>query len=75
MATACPHRNSCTLLGLYEQPGAAALWTANYCEADHSRCQRIRYAQAGRKVPHNLLPNGRLMGLQIPGPLDGQRLV
>lgn len=67
MVTACPLRGTCALLGLLAERGAASPWTANYCDVDHTRCQRIRLAREGRKVPHSLLPNGRLLGLQLPG--------
>jgi hypothetical protein len=70
---ACPRRSNCPLFGLFTMKAAALLWKANYCDADHRTCERLRRQQAGEAVPFNLLPNGRLMAIASAEELSGIR--
>jgi len=68
---ACPRQEQCPLFGLFTMKATALLWKANYCNADHHACERLRRAAVGEAVPYNLLPNGRLMAIASVEELSG----
>lgn len=58
MAKHCPNEPSCELFPLISRPGFLRVWQINYCEADHTRCERFRLHSIGQPVSPTLLPNG-----------------
>ncbi len=40
---------------------ALRVWQTFYCEGCFARCERFKLAAAGKAVPPELLPNGRLL--------------
>jgi hypothetical protein len=57
----CENVEGCPLFPLFSIKSSLALWKTYYCEADYSRCARLRLRAAGELVPPNLLPNGKLL--------------
>jgi hypothetical protein len=53
---------------LLKLAGSLATWKIRYCGADYTACARFKESSAGRPVPKNLLPNGKL--LRYTGPED-----
>ncbi len=60
----CPSLSNCALYPLFTLKSSPLVWQAHYCNADYQACERYRLAQAGTRVPPNLLPNGKT--LQVP---------
>lgn len=59
----CPNMSTCKLYPLFSLAGSLAVWKANYCTSDYARCARFQQTCEARKVPDNLLPNGKLLNL------------
>lgn len=64
---ACPHVTGCPLYPLFTMESLLQIWKRNYCEGDYAQCARWKDSTAGRGVPVNLLPNGRLLEFMPPG--------
>ena len=64
MPAACDRVVTCPLFARFSVGAALGVWKTYYCEGEFTRCERWKMAQAGREVPTNLLPNGRM--LQVP---------
>jgi len=63
---ACHRIPSCALFTTLKTSVALSVWTSLYCEGRFERCERLKLSQAGRPVPQNLLPNGRLIEQALP---------
>jgi len=50
---------------LFQLKGALRVWQINYCEGDYHRCARYQRAACGQAMPTNLLPNGKLLVLDV----------
>jgi hypothetical protein len=50
---------------LFNLKGALRVWQQNYCDADYARCVRYVRHRHGDQVPPNLLPNGKLLSIDI----------
>jgi hypothetical protein len=61
--TACTHRNSCPMYGLFDSADQLDYWKQRYCFDEYSRCARYRAMLAGDTPPVQLLPSGRLLKL------------
>ena len=46
---------------IFNYTGTLEVWKANYCTSDYERCERFKRAAEGRRVPINLLPNGKML--------------
>jgi hypothetical protein len=57
----CGRMDRCTLFKLSSMRPSLVIWTSRYCEEDPCRCERLKLAEAGKPVPPNLLPNGKLL--------------
>ncbi len=57
----CPNLSSCPLYPLFTLKSSLGVWQTHYCNAKYDRCERYRLAQAGTRVPPNLLPNGKTL--------------
>lgn len=60
----CERVASCPLFAQFMVKSSLAVWKTYYCEGTFSRCERWKMAQAGKAIPANLLPNGRM--LEVP---------
>ncbi|HET7825575.1 MAG TPA: hypothetical protein VFK90_09585 [Anaeromyxobacter sp.] len=58
---ACPHTSTCGLHRSISMKEALRVWQSFYCDGVFVRCERYKLAAAGRAVPDELLPNGRLI--------------
>jgi hypothetical protein len=58
---ACARIDACPLFKQFSMKSSLKVWQAYYCEGDWSRCARWKLVDAGRPVPMNLLPNGRML--------------
>ncbi len=56
----CPHTLTCGLTRSISMREALRVWQSFYCDGVYGRCERYKLASAGRPIPNNLLPNGRL---------------
>jgi hypothetical protein len=65
MTSSCSRLRTCPLFRAFSIKSSAKIWRAYYCEGDFERCERWRLAEAGKPVPVNLLPNGRLLDVPI----------
>jgi hypothetical protein len=59
----CPHAKGCPLFPLFRLRASLSIWQTHFCEGDFASCERYRLSQAGRRVPPNLLPNGKTLEL------------
>ena len=57
----CERISTCPLFKQFSIKAALVVWTTRYCESDFGRCERLKLAQAGKPVPLNLLPNGKML--------------
>ncbi len=64
MAT-CTRMNGCPLFKQFSLKASLAVWTSRYCETDFASCARLQLATAGKPVPVNLLPNGRMLTVPL----------
>ncbi len=60
----CARMSGCPLFKQFSLKASLVVWTGRYCEGDFARCARLQLATAGKPVPLNLLPNGRM--LEVP---------
>ncbi len=61
----CPNVNGCPLFPLFKLKSSLGVWQTHYCESNFAACERYRLAQAGTRVPPNLLPNGKTLDLAL----------
>ena len=61
----CSRMGSCPLFKQFSIKASLVVWTSRYCESDFARCARLQLATAGKPVPLNLLPNGRMLGVPL----------
>ncbi len=57
----CPHMSDCELYRAFALAHAAEVWKSLYCRGDYAKCERYRLSEAGKVVPGNLLPNGKIL--------------
>jgi homoserine dehydrogenase len=72
---ACTHKDSCGLFRLITLNSALMIWQTFYCDGKHETCERFQLSLAGKPVPPSLLPNGRLLDMQLrtDGSAAGER--
>jgi len=58
----CSHVASCPLFRLFTLNASLQLWRSNYCDGRFESCERFKLSLAGRQVPSNMLPNGKMLG-------------
>lgn len=63
---ACSMRSTCPLFPVFALRASLRTWQINYCEADHTRCERFKSAEIGREVPREMLPNGKMLPVLKP---------
>jgi hypothetical protein len=61
----CIHMTDCEMFALFQLKSALRVWQINYCEGEFERCARYRRACDGATMPSNLLPNGKLLTLEV----------
>ena len=66
----CNYAVTCELYGQFSIKASLRVWTLGYCEGDHEKCEGHRLKVAGKVVPPNLLPNGRLFKVGLAPVLD-----
>jgi hypothetical protein len=59
----CPNLTACPLYPLFTLKSTLGVWQTRYCNDAFATCERYRLAQAGTRVPPNLLPNGKTLNL------------
>jgi hypothetical protein len=52
---------SCEMYPLFRLKSALKIWQENYCESEYTTCVRYQRARDGQEVEPNLLPNGKLL--------------
>ena len=57
----CPRKDRCPLFPLFTLKASLRTWQLSYCEADYTRCARFELVSAGKSVPANLLPSGKML--------------
>lgn len=62
---ACERVATCSLFAQFAMRSSLDVWKTYYCEGDFARCERWKLVKAGRPVPLNLLPNGRMLEVPI----------
>lgn len=62
----CSHTGTCELYAQFSLKASLRVWTLRYCEGDQAACHRWRCFTAGKPVPANLLPNGKLLKVGQP---------
>ena len=61
----CERIESCPLFKAFSLKSTLKVWQGCYCEQSFDRCERWRLVQAGKPVPGNLLPNGRMLDVPL----------
>jgi hypothetical protein len=61
----CSHVSSCELFPKFGMRGSLKVWTAFFCEGHFETCERYKLALQGHPVPANLLPNGKVLNLDL----------
>lgn len=60
------------MYSLFNLKATLGVWKAFYCEDRVTDCQRLKLFEAGKQVPVNMLPNGKLLDVPpatlAPGP-------
>lgn len=46
---------------LLKLSGTLRTWQSRYCRADFEQCARFKLSREGKRVPINLMPNGKLL--------------
>ena len=64
MAT-CSHTSNCALFPMISVNSALKVWRTFYCEGKWHECARYKLSLEGKPVPPNLLPNGKLLDMDI----------
>ena len=57
----CPLLPTCPFFNSLSLPGSAAILKDINCRADFGKCERYKRRAAGKEVPDNLWPNGKLI--------------
>ena len=63
---ACSHVTSCPLFSLFTMNATLKLWRINYCDSHFDRCERFKLSTGAAKVPPDMLPNGKRLGVALP---------
>jgi len=58
---ACYRISNCPMYSLFNLKATLGAWKALHCEDRFADCERLKLFEAGKKVPVNLLPNGKLL--------------
>ncbi len=61
----CTRIEGCPLFKQFSIKASLIIWTTRYCNGEFSRCERLKLASAGKAVPVNLLPNGKLLAVPL----------
>lgn len=63
LAQHCPNQSSCPMFEIFRSSTGLNMIKKLYCESPgYARCERYNQMRKGIEVPHNLLPNGDLLG-------------
>ncbi len=65
---ACSHTTDCTLFPMISVNSALKVWRTFYCEGRWTECARYKLSLKGKSVLPNLLPNGKIIDLDIGKP-------
>jgi hypothetical protein len=69
----CTFASECCLHRHIAMEAALRVWESFYCDGAFRRCERFLLHDAGREVPDELLPNGRLLeGFGDPRPASSR---
>jgi hypothetical protein len=52
---------TCEMFPLFGLRNALRVWQDNYCEGEYVTCARYKAANNCEEVPANLLPNGKML--------------
>lgn len=66
-AATCSHMSTCELFPRFQLQGPLQVWRLFYCHADFHRCARYQRSLEGKEVPPLLLPNGKMLDIQMMG--------
>ena len=64
----CPYEPTCPMFAMFRLAGTLRVWQDNYCNADFTRCARYQHSLAGKSVPRELMPNGRMLSATVLAP-------
>ena len=57
----CYRTSNCPMYSLFNLKATMGVWKALHCEGPFADCERLKLFEAGKPVPVNLLPNGKLL--------------
>ncbi len=57
----CPLLPTCPFFNSLSLPASAAILKDINCRTDFAKCERYKLRSAGKQVPDNLWPNGKLI--------------
>jgi hypothetical protein len=61
----CSHTNNCALFPMISVNSALKVWRTFYCEGKWQDCARFKLSLEGKPVPPNLLPNGKILDMEV----------
>jgi len=61
----CSHTTNCALFPMISVNSALKVWRTFYCEGKWTECARYKLSLENKAVPSNLLPNGKVIDLDV----------